>query len=249
MSYLVWGRCGHLPLTKQGRAVAQVQACGGKRILGCVCSSLCLPSHPAVPEEHLQRKHWSWPHLVLCTKGERPCAWSVLAHQAPLGVALAGGCAVQRRLAACSALLHSWTPVFLAVSKWPACGNLLFPKGFVGPLGNSGQRWNYFQLWWAKCELTLGKMPRSTGFSCQKSSPSSQRYQAQYSTSPQLKTSDGKREQGDQAEQKTAERVKGNNWRACAGAQWWCVTTEGWLLWVRASRSCRDLLFLGWAEM
>lgn len=79
---------------------------------------------------------------VLATPGSahkaRPCASSVLAHQAPFG---SGTC----RQLCCTekAGWGQWENVFMnmnqSVSKWLTCGNLPSPEGFVGPLGNSGQ--------------------------------------------------------------------------------------------------------------
>lgn len=66
------------------------------------------------------------------------------------------------------------------------------------------------------------------------------------SASPQLKTSEGRGEHGDQAEQDIAEEgVRGGAEELAQGARWWGVIPEGWLLWVRAGKGCRDLLFLG----
>ena len=66
------------------------------------------------------------------------------------------------------------------------------------------------------------------------------------SASPQLKTSEGRGEKGDQADQDTAEEgVRGGTEELAQGARWWRVAAEGWLLWMRAGKGCRDLLFLG----
>lgn len=65
-----------------------------------------------------------------CTQSERPCAPSVLAHQAPLAVALAGGCAVQRSLG--SAVMSSDVSVcFKMVGMW----KLAVSQGFCWAVG------------------------------------------------------------------------------------------------------------------
>lgn len=68
----------------------------------------------------------------------RPCASSVLAHQAPFGSG------TYRQL--CCAEKAGWGQrgsTFMntnqSVSKCLTRGNLPFPEGFVGPLGSAGQ--------------------------------------------------------------------------------------------------------------
>lgn len=84
----------------------------------------------AVQEGHVQRKCWSWPLLVLHTE-QTPCALSVLAHQAPLAVALAGGCAEQGGLAGVAQSSAPMFRLFQMVSMW----ELAVSQGFCWAVG------------------------------------------------------------------------------------------------------------------
>lgn len=163
-------------LRKEESVAALLQECSGQKGAG---AHLFRPS-PSLwfclwKKEHLYRKHHSWLHIAL----HHLTGSSVPVHRVPSNSAAhtwllcmeRAGCR-QRR-----GYVHQHSPTcHQMASAWKPAVSL----GFVGPLGNAGQGWDYFQLWGAKCELTLGRMPSSAVCSCQKSSPSGQQHQTKF---------------------------------------------------------------------